>query len=88
MISLVSNAVRVITDSGGVQKEAFMLGTPCITLRDESEWVETVEYGRNVLAGLGAKNLNLEFEFNNNIEEMPYGAGKAAKIIINLMICF
>ncbi len=51
MISLVSNARIVLTDSGGLQKEAFFLGRPCITLRDETEWVETVEEGGNLIAG-------------------------------------
>jgi UDP-GlcNAc3NAcA epimerase len=48
-LALVSNARVVATDSGGMQKEAFMLQTPCVTLRDTSEWVETLEQGWNVL---------------------------------------
>lgn len=51
MIRLVSGARFVLTDSGGLQKEAFFLGRPCITLRDETEWVETVTEGGNIVAG-------------------------------------
>jgi UDP-N-acetylglucosamine 2-epimerase (non-hydrolysing) len=51
MLNLVRNARIVLTDSGGVQKEAFWLNTPCITLRDNTEWTETVDMGANILAG-------------------------------------
>jgi len=57
MLQLTKHARMVFTDSGGLQKEAFWLHTPCITLRDKTEWTETIELGANVLVGSDSRGL-------------------------------
>lgn len=86
-VALLDNAARVATDSGGVQKEAFFLDTPCITLRDETEWTETVEAGWNVLVGADGDAIRRELERDVELREkpQPYGDGNAAKRIVEAL---
>ncbi len=88
MINLESNAKLIMTDSGGVQKEAYFHKTPCITLRNETEWTETVDAGWNVVAGnRDASDIvslaNRMLEWTGNREQIAdYGNGCSAKSII------
>jgi len=86
-VGLVNAAARVLTDSGGVQKEAFYLGTPCVTVREETEWHETVESGWNVLAPPDADRIRRELERLDPMPPRPslYGDGTAAERIVDVL---
>jgi UDP-N-acetylglucosamine 2-epimerase len=87
MVALTSAARLVLTDSGGLQKEAYWQGIPCITLRDETEWVETVAEGWNVLAGADAQRImQAVSSFAPNGSHPPlYGDGFAASRCVGLL---
>jgi UDP-N-acetylglucosamine 2-epimerase len=84
MLLLESNAQKILTDSGGVQKEAYMLKVPCITMRDETEWVETIEDGWNVLAGANQELITrMASQFEPAGEQRDiFGKGDASQKIV------
>ena len=83
MIMLLKHCKLVVTDSGGVQKEAFFFGRHCITLREQTEWVELVEYGFNRIVGTNTNLLLDAFRYFSNKQSDfgvdLYGKGKAAE---------
>ncbi|MBN2881014.1 UDP-N-acetylglucosamine 2-epimerase (non-hydrolyzing) [Candidatus Woesearchaeota archaeon] len=87
MLALESNAKKIITDSGGVQKEACFVKKPCITLRNSTEWIETVTAGYNILVDSDYnKILDTIKNFNPKITNYNfYGDGKACEKIVNII---
>ena len=75
----------ILTDSGGVQKEAYFHGVPCITLRDETEWTELVDCGANSLAGSDIDRIRTLLNQGNPVDFGPniYGDGHAAERIVS-----
>ncbi|HHX6348390.1 TPA: UDP-N-acetylglucosamine 2-epimerase, partial [Pseudomonas aeruginosa] len=85
MIWLLQRSGLVLTDSGGVQKEAFFFGKPCVTMRDQTEWVELVTCGANVLVG-AARDMIVESartSLGKTIQDdgQLYGGGQASSRI-------
>ncbi len=90
MLTLERNAKAILTDSGGVQKEAYWLRVPCITLRQETEWVETIKSGWNVLTGTEGKRIQrevhrLELRSRHPEGNKIFGDGKAAEKIVQIL---
>lgn len=91
MVWLIDNCSLVMTDSGGLQKEAFFFEKQCITLRDETEWVELVSCGANTLVGSNKDKIINSYMnhsvFNNKNSKLNlYGSGKASEIIVSELI--
>jgi UDP-N-acetylglucosamine 2-epimerase len=87
MLCLEHNAKVILTDSGGIQKEAYWLKVPCVTLRDETEWVETLKTGWNQIAGTNVDLIAaaINREQPNGDRPQLYGSGDAAKKIIGVI---
>ncbi len=90
MVYLLKRCTLVMTDSGGLQKESYFFGKPCVTLRDETEWVELVEHGCNSVAGTDTERIygyykemmKKQIDFNLNL----YGEGEAGRKIVNILV--
>lgn len=87
MLVLEKNAKKILTDSGGVQKEAYWLKVPCITLREETEWVETVKDGWNILVGINNKKIKKAIkDFSPKNKQHDYfGNGKTGSKILKVI---
>jgi UDP-GlcNAc3NAcA epimerase len=99
MLKLLQGANWVLTDSGGLQKEAFFLGCPCVTLRNETEWVETLEGGANFVAGNDGSKLMERLDMLTGGARRrdfsavsptsgPFGAGNASDLIVESICTF
>jgi UDP-GlcNAc3NAcA epimerase len=89
MLWLLDHCQLVLTDSGGVQKEAFFFGKACVTMRDQTEWVELIEVGANELVGSDTQKIitAATHNFGRRVKDTQqlYGGGKAAQRIVNIL---
>jgi len=93
MLKLLHLAKIVLTDSGGLQKEAFWSKTPCVTIRNQTEWIETVDLGVNILTGAdpkrivqAIKDVNEQYgKITERFKENPFGDGTASKKISEIL---
>ena len=87
MLALEDTADVIVTDSGGVQKEAYFVGTRCVTVRETTEWPETVDAGWNTLVGVDSTAIGRAIRsFRPTTERPPcFGDGQAAKKIVSVL---
>jgi UDP-GlcNAc3NAcA epimerase len=86
-LKLVSHARKVLTDSGGLQKEAYILGVSCVTLRENTEWVETLEFGWNTLVGSDEARILAALRDSGTTAQSraAYGNGKSSVAIVEIL---
>lgn len=86
MLTLEANAKKIVTDSGGVQKEAYFMKVPCVTVREQTEWVETLESEANILVGTDTEKLvqAVAKEVSPEYREV-FGDGKASEQIVDIL---
>jgi UDP-GlcNAc3NAcA epimerase len=86
MVQLTANAKLIMTDSGGLQKEAFFFGKNCVTMREQTEWVELVNHGFNITTGAVKDSIVNAYKImlnkQNNFDVNLYGTGNAAEEIL------
>jgi UDP-N-acetylglucosamine 2-epimerase (non-hydrolysing) len=84
MLHLMKHARKILTDSGGIQKEAYVMGVPCITLRENTEWIETLVGGWNVLVGADKDKILAAIlaEVRTSIDNTVFGKGDSAEKIV------
>ena len=87
MVALEAKAEVIVTDSGGVQKEAYFAGTPCVTVRETTEWPETVNAGWNRLVGIDSAELSEAIHSFRPVGQRPscFGDGHAAEKIVSVL---
>lgn len=92
-VKLMQNSKKIITDSGGVQKEAYLLGVPCITIRKNTEWIETVNAGWNTLTDTDTEKIVkatrywMPMAINSQLKSI-FGDGQTSRIIKDLIMSF
>lgn len=88
MLFFTANAKKIITDSGGLQKEAYILNTPCVTVRDQTEWVETLDGNNNILAKPETQDILkkiIDTIIDQSVKRNYYGNGIAAQKIFSIL---
>ena len=91
MLFFTGNSIKVVTDSGGLQKEAYIMHKNVITLREQTEWVETLEGNHNILCSIDSDEIVhsiMRTEIDKDFNDLLYGNGRAAEKICEILFSF